>query len=139
VVVELHPGEIHDLGAAVPAFDVCEDVYIRTLLDTAEQEVVANIVRYHRKDAPTIADENFKSLPQKDRLVVSKLCAILRLADALDTSHTGRVRDALLEQRGGRWRLLPAGATELMLEKWDLEKRKSLFQEVFGVSLEIEN
>jgi hypothetical protein len=66
------------------------------------------------------------------------LCAILRLADTLDTSHTSRVRNASLEKRGnGTWRLQLFGEGELMLEKWTLEKRKSLFQDVFGVHLEI--
>lgn len=136
---------LHDIGHFINTIDHDKHGYYllkhnRLIgLDAAEQEIVANIVRYHRKDAPSIADENFKSLPQKDRLAVTKLCAILRLADALDTSHTGRVRDVLLEQRGNHWRLLLSGETELMLEKWSLEKRKALFQEVFGVSLEIEN
>ena len=38
-------------------------------------------------------DENVKSLPQKDRLIVIKLCALLRLADSMDISHTGHVTD----------------------------------------------
>ncbi len=135
---------LHDIGHFINTIDHDKHGYYLLKhnpligLDAAEQEIVANLVRYHRKQTPTAADENFKSLPQKDRLIVTKLCALLRLADALDTSHTGRVKDVLLEQRGSRWRLRPIGDTELMLEAWDLEKRKTLFQEVFGVSLEIQ-
>lgn len=134
---------LHDIGHFINTIDHDKHGYYLLKhnpligLDAAEQEVVANIVRYHRKETPSTTDENFRSLPQKDRLIVTKLCAILRLADALDTSHTGRVKDVRLEQRGGHWRLQPIGATELILEKWDLEKRKALFQEVFGVSLDI--
>jgi exopolyphosphatase/guanosine-5'-triphosphate,3'-diphosphate pyrophosphatase len=112
-----------------------------------EQAIVANIVRYHRKAPPSAADENFKLLPQKDRVTVTKLCALLRLADALDTSHTARVRDISLEQRpvmevglnraGSIWQLKLLGEGEFMLEKWTLEKRKTFFQDVFGVKLEI--
>lgn len=136
---------LHDIGHFINTIDHHKHGYYLLKhnpligLNPAEQEIVANIVRYHRKEAPSPADENFKSLPQKDRLIVTKLCAILRLADALDSTHTGRVKDVRLEQRGGRWHLQPMGAAELRLEKWDLEKRKTLFQEVFGVSLEIEN
>ncbi len=136
---------LHDIGHFINTIDHDKHGYYLLKhnqligLNAAEQEIVANIVRYHRKQTPSVADENFKSLPQKDRMIVTKLCALLRLADALDTSHAGRVKDVLLEQRGSRWQLQPIGDAELMLETWDLEKRKALFQEVFGVSLEIEN
>jgi exopolyphosphatase/guanosine-5'-triphosphate,3'-diphosphate pyrophosphatase len=95
-------------------------------------------VRYHRKEMPSVADENFKHLPQKDRLTVIKLCALLRLADALDTSHTSRVSGVSLEQRSGSiWQLKLFGEGDSMLEKWTLEKRKTLFQDIFGVKLEV--
>jgi len=135
---------LHDIGHFINTIDHDKHGYYLLKhnqligLTTNEQEIVANVVRYHRKDLPTIADVNFKSMPQKDRLIVTKLCAILRLADGLDTSHTGRVQDVLLEQRGERWKLLPTGGTELMLEKWSLEKRKALFQDVFGIFLDID-
>jgi exopolyphosphatase/pppGpp-phosphohydrolase len=54
-----------------------------------EQEIVADIVLFHRRHLPSVSDDNFMALSQKDRLVVTELCAILRLADALHTSHTG--------------------------------------------------
>jgi exopolyphosphatase/guanosine-5'-triphosphate,3'-diphosphate pyrophosphatase len=135
---------LHDIGHFINAIDHDQHGYYLLKhhplvgLTTQEQEVVANIVRYHRKESPSINDDNFRSLPQKDRLAVTKLCAILRLADTLDTSHTSRVRDTSLEKRSnGTWRLQLFGEGELMLEKWTLEKRKSLFQDVFGVRLEI--
>jgi exopolyphosphatase/guanosine-5'-triphosphate,3'-diphosphate pyrophosphatase len=67
--------------------------------------------------------------------VVLKLCALLRLADALETSHTARVRDVSLEKGSKGWQVHLHGQGELMLEKWSFEKRKGLFQEVFGVDL----
>ena len=135
---------LHDIGHFINTLEHDKHGYYllsyHTLigLTSAEQAVVANIVRYHRKETPTAADENFKLLPQKDRLAVTKLCAMLRLADALDTSHTARVHDINLEQRtSGVWQLKLLGEGDFMLEKWTLEKRKSLFQNVFGVNLEI--
>ncbi len=107
-------------------------------LTPAEQAIVANIVRHHRKTPPTAADENIKSLPQKDRIVVAKLCALLRLADALDTSHTARIRDVSIQQcSNGSWKMKLFGENDFMLEKWTLEKRKTLFQDLFGIKLEI--
>jgi exopolyphosphatase/guanosine-5'-triphosphate,3'-diphosphate pyrophosphatase len=135
---------LHDIGHFINTLEHDKHGYYllcyHTLigLTTAEQAVVANIVRYHRKAPPTASDENIKLLPQKDRLAVIKLCALLRLADALDTSHTSRVRDVSLEQRtGGVWHLKLLGEGDSMLEKWTLDKRKFLFQDVYGVRLEV--
>jgi exopolyphosphatase/guanosine-5'-triphosphate,3'-diphosphate pyrophosphatase len=107
-------------------------------LTPAEQEIIANLVYYHRKQTPAASDENIKALPQKDRIVITKLCALLRLADALDVSHLARLQDVILEQQSiGQWRLYLLSQSEAMLEKWALAKRKLLFQDVFGVRLEV--
>ena len=144
---------LHDIGHFINTLDhdkhgyylLCHHVLIG--LSPSEQAVVANIVRYHRKTVPTAADDNFKLLSQKDRITVTKLCALLRLADGLATSHTARVREINLEQHAGlddgqnrnasTWQLKIIGEGDSMLEKWTLEKRKILFQDVFGVKLEI--
>ena len=134
---------LHDIGHFINTVDHEQHGYYLLRhhmligLTSAEQEVVANVVRFHRKDTPGVSDENFKQLSQKDRLTVTKLCALLRLADALDTSHTARVHDVSLELHEGTWQLKLFGDNESMLEKWTLEKRKALFQNVFGVKLEI--
>jgi exopolyphosphatase/guanosine-5'-triphosphate,3'-diphosphate pyrophosphatase len=137
-------GMLHDIGHFINTLEHDQHGYYLLRhhaligLTPTEQAVVANIVRFHRKETPSSANENFKLLAQKDRLAVIKLCAMLRIADALDTSHTARVRDIRLEQlNAGLWQLKLLGEGEFMLEKWTLEKRKTLFQEVFGVRLEI--
>lgn len=135
---------LHDIGHFINAIDHDQHGYYLLQhhpligLTRAEQDILANIVRYHRKGSPSQSDENIKTLPPQDRLTISKLCALLRLADALDTSHTARIKDISLEKSGdGNWHLHLFGEGELMLEKWKLEKRKTLFQDVFGVNLEI--
>ncbi len=106
-------------------------------LDERQRDIVANIIRYHRKTAPTNQDEQFKALAQKDRLIVTKLCALLRLADAVEVSHTARIRDLTMKKVKGYWQLKMVGEGNLLLEKWALEKRKALFEEVFGTRLKI--
>jgi exopolyphosphatase/guanosine-5'-triphosphate,3'-diphosphate pyrophosphatase len=137
---------LHDIGHFINTIDHDRHGYYLLQhhpligLSPAEQELVANLVFYHRKQLPSASDENFKDLAQKDRLVITKLCAYLRLADALDTSHLSRIQDVSLEQyQPGVWRLHLVSKEEPMLEKWALAKRKSLFEEVFGVSLEVMN
>jgi exopolyphosphatase/guanosine-5'-triphosphate,3'-diphosphate pyrophosphatase len=106
-------------------------------LSKGQQNIVANIMLYHRKSTPSLEDESFRALAPKDRLAVIKLSALVRLADGLDVSHAGRVRDIQLDQQKNTWKLKLQGEGDLMLERWTLEKRQRLFQDVFGVKLEI--
>ena len=106
-------------------------------LDERQQAVVAHIVRNHRKTTPANQDEYIKSLIQKDRLIVNKLCALLRLADAIEVSHTTRIRHVKMTKVKGYWQLQMTGEGNLLLEKWALAKRKSLFEDVFDTHLEV--
>jgi exopolyphosphatase/guanosine-5'-triphosphate,3'-diphosphate pyrophosphatase len=107
-------------------------------LSQREQSIIANLVRYHRKRAPSAEDENFKSLTQKDRIIVLKLTALLRLADSLDVSHSANVDNVILAKTRSGWCMRIAGKDELLLERWSLAKSKSLFEEVFGMGLELD-
>src|SRR5215208_3836843 len=49
-------------------------------LNLREQTIVANLVRYHRKASPSMEEGEIKALPQKDRLIIFKLSALLRIA-----------------------------------------------------------
>ncbi len=106
-------------------------------LDERQHTVIAHIVRNHRKTTPASQDEYIKALIQKDRLIVNKLCALLRLADAIEVSHTTRVRDVKLTKGKKHWQLQMSGEGNLLLERWALEKRKSLFEDVFDTQLEV--
>lgn len=135
---------LHDIGHFINSVD--HDKHAFYLLNATrliglsqrEQNIAANLVRYHRKRTPTTEDENFKALPPRDRSVVLKLCALLRIADSLDVSHTANVSDVTLRETKSGWRMRILGKDELLLENWSIAKRKSLFQEVFGVKLELE-
>ncbi len=106
-------------------------------LDERQQDIIANIVRTHRKTMPTDQDEYFKTLNQKDQSIVGQLCALLRLADALEISHTSRIHEVKMKKAKGRWQLQMVGEGNLLLERWALEKRKALFEDIFGIRLEV--
>ncbi|HXQ32516.1 MAG TPA: HD domain-containing protein, partial [Anaerolineales bacterium] len=135
---------LHDIGHFINTVDHDKHGYYLLSanhligLTLREQNIVANLVRYHRKQTPSVDDENFKSLPQQDRLIVIKLFTLLRLADAMDINHTGKVTDVNLKETNTSWQLKISSENDLMLVNWTLDKRKSLFREVFGVNLEID-
>jgi exopolyphosphatase / guanosine-5'-triphosphate,3'-diphosphate pyrophosphatase len=135
---------LHDIGHFINTVDHDKHGYyllsVNRLigLSQREQSIVANLVRYHRKGSPSTDDENFKSLPQKDRLLVIKLSALLCLADALDITHMENVTDVTLRETESGWRINVSGKKDQLLLKWALGKRKSQFKEVFGVDLEVD-
>ena len=134
---------LHDIGHFINTIDHDQHGYYIIKanpligLNEHQQEIVANLVRYHRASFPSPEDLNFRSLPQNDRATVTKLCALICLADGMDVSHAQHVSDAVLAEKKKGWVLTLRGRGDLMLEKWALNKRRALFQEIFGVELEI--
>jgi exopolyphosphatase/guanosine-5'-triphosphate,3'-diphosphate pyrophosphatase len=135
---------LHDVGHFINTVDHDQHGYYILKanhvigLSERQQEMVAGLVQFHRKGLPYRDEAISPKLSQKDRLTVTKLCAFLRLADALDTSHTQRVTDAILSQSISGWRLRLVGQDDLSLEKWSVMKRRILFQDIFGVSLDVD-
>jgi len=56
-----------------------------------ERHEIACIARYHRRALPSMSHEEFSVLSRAARKRVSALAALLRITDALDYSHDGRV------------------------------------------------
>jgi exopolyphosphatase/guanosine-5'-triphosphate,3'-diphosphate pyrophosphatase len=136
---------LHDIGHFINTIDHDQHGYYLLMnhpligMTPGEQEMVANLVLVHRMQTLMGLEEGLASRSQKDRVILSKLSAILHIADALDTSHQERVQDITIEQRSpGVWHLFLQTTSESLLEKWALIKRKLLFEEVFGVTLEFD-
>ncbi|MBI3784447.1 MAG: Ppx/GppA family phosphatase [Deltaproteobacteria bacterium] len=104
-----------------------------------EIEVIALVARYHRKAAPKDGDENYAALPKADRRTVRALSGILRVADGLDRSHYGVVRDVAVLHRDDRITLnLHTARDDSELEVWEARRRSGLLAEVLGVDLDFE-
>ncbi|MHB2020692.1 MAG: Ppx/GppA phosphatase family protein [Candidatus Xenobia bacterium] len=108
-------------------------------LSDQQRHVVANVARYHRKSSPSLRHEPYKLLSPKDRLGVTKLAALLRLADALDAEHGSKVQKLKAEFKRPRLVLHLEGDGDLLLEKWSLSRKAALFEEVFGIKLLVES
>lgn len=101
-------------------------------LQRDELIIIANIVRYHRKSGPMPSHISYMSLVREDRVLVLKLAAILRVADALDKSHTQRLRVLDIESRGDNLVLHSDAEYDLSLERMSLKNKGDLFEDVFG-------
>lgn len=93
--------------------------------------LVALVARYHRRAHPQPDHEGYSSLERVDRVIVSKLAALLRVAIALNASRKGKVRSMECEI-GSEVVLLKIPATELSIEKITLQQSGTLFRETFG-------
>jgi exopolyphosphatase/guanosine-5'-triphosphate,3'-diphosphate pyrophosphatase len=104
-----------------------------------EIEIIANLVRYHRKSSPKKKHENYQNLINKEhRQVVDQLSALLRLAVALDRRQIGAVKAIRCDYHPDKLFLhLQAAQPEddCALERWSLDYKKGCFEAEFGMSL----
>ena len=99
--------------------------------------VIANIAYVHRGPAPKSKSDYYSDLRGQDREVARKLAALLRLADALDRDHSGRVRNLRCEIGDNAVRIVALCSREAETMRWRLEERADLFTEVFGCEVEL--
>ena len=64
-------------------------------LNREETMLAAHVAHYHRRSGPKPSHPEYMSLPRESRVTVSKLAAILRVADALSRPRTWPVRPAV--------------------------------------------
>lgn len=97
-----------------------------------DMQVIANVARYHRRTMPQRSHLPFVVLDSEQRVLVSKLGALLRLANALDADHLQKVSVIKVDREDERWALDVEGAGDLTLERLASLSRADLFTEVFG-------
>ncbi|MBN1980543.1 MAG: hypothetical protein JW795_03365 [Chitinivibrionales bacterium] len=107
-------------------------------LNAKDQLLAALVSRYHRRSLPNPAHYLFDSLQRDDRIVVSKLAAILRIADALDRSNAQRIKQFDIAIKDGQMILTAYNVEDLSLEWIGLKEKGDLFKQVYGMTPVIE-
>lgn len=102
-----------------------------------ERAIVANVARYHRKSPPDPAHPNFRDLDKDSRAKVRSLAAILRIADALDREHLGKVESvrADIEPKARKLNLFVTGQEDRELEEWTVRAKSELLRDVFDLDV----
>lgn len=108
-------------------------------LSAAEREIVANVARYHRKSAPDPSHGNFERLGKEERARVRVMAALLRIADALDREHLGKVESlhASIDASRQKLCLTLGGNQERDLEEWSVREKAELLREVLALEVEL--
>lgn len=137
-------GVLHDIGMFIASTSYHK--HSSYLVEAAEifglrkqdKNIVSNVVRYHRRALPQQSHEPYMSLPRADRVVVSKLAAILRVADALDKARQQKIKNFSLEKQDEVYTIwVPEEVGDISFERDSVAKRSTLFAEVFGVPLDL--
>src|SRR6266516_381778 len=128
-----HAALLHDIGHAIDHnrhhHHSCYLIRNMELVafDPLEIEIIAQVARGHRKQAPKLADPELQALPRAARRVVRGLAALLRTADALDRTHFSAVRRLRVALSTARLVIeIEADAEEAELELWAAERRADL-------------
>jgi exopolyphosphatase/guanosine-5'-triphosphate,3'-diphosphate pyrophosphatase len=103
-----------------------------------ERELVAQIARYHRKALPKKKHEPFMRLSPDDRLLVSRLGGILRLADGLDRRRNSLVNNMECLISPSKFIIRLSGTDDLSVELYGAKAKGDLFQEAFQLKLFME-
>jgi exopolyphosphatase/guanosine-5'-triphosphate,3'-diphosphate pyrophosphatase len=92
-----------------------------------EIEVIAQAARGHRKQAPKVDSPDLSALIGPKRRLVRGFAAILRVADALDRTHFGVVKNIEVSYSPGRLIIgVDSNKEKADLELWTCERRTDL-------------
>lgn len=104
-----------------------------------ERELVANVARYHRRSPPSVDHENFRALSRDDRAKVKALSAILRVADALDREHQGKVSDVSGRIEGSTLVLEAKVSGDHPLGEWTVVAKSGMLRDAMGLDVRLIN
>lgn len=106
--------------------------------DPRELTIVAHISRYHRRSRPKSSHVEYARLSREEKIIINKLAAILRVADALDANRTQVIQDFTCRIENDEWIITPSGGGDLTLERRALAMKGDLFEEIYGFKVRLE-
>jgi exopolyphosphatase/guanosine-5'-triphosphate,3'-diphosphate pyrophosphatase len=131
---------LHDIGMAIDYDD--HHRHSRYLIlngglpgfTPREVALIALMARYHRKGDPGLGDLA-PLMNEGDDDLLNRCAAVLRLAEQLDRSRDGLVRDVRLRSHDGRIGLDLDTEGDASVARWGAERQADLFKRAFGREL----
>ena len=116
---------------ALTIFDKMKSVHG---LDRRER-LLANVVRFNSSLFMSYEELAAGSLLDREEyLIIAKLTAILRVANALDRSHKQKIKDIKVSMKGGHtMQILVDTAEDLTLEQALFREKAEFFEEVYSI------
>jgi len=102
-------------------------------LSDRELDLIANIVYYHGTEVPKLHHTHYQRLSHDDKIIVSKLTAILKLADCLDISRNNKIHEIHINPKENTLDFTVVIKEPGPLEEWAFAQKAEYFEEVFGI------
>jgi len=136
---------LHDIGMFIRGSD--HEIHTQYIifhsdifgLTKDDMQIISLVAKYHRGRQPYQSDSSFTALTRAERVIVLKLAAILRVADALDRSHNQNPLDISTKITEDTLIFKVQGVQNINLEKIALKEKGDLFESVFGYKLHLES
>lgn len=106
-------------------------------LTEKEMNIIANTAMYQGSIIPSDYDYNYANLTHKDKMTVSKLSAILKVADALDKNYLQKLQNIKISLSKNRLIFNVFTEVDTIIEQMKLSEVKEFFNEVYGLEIEI--
>ncbi|MGH7897875.1 MAG: hypothetical protein ACREQQ_07975 [Candidatus Binatia bacterium] len=101
-----------------------------------EIRLIAAIARFHRGAEPKSSHKDLAEFGLAERKLVIELAAILRIADGLDRSHRGLVKDLRVLRHGSQVTTeVGMGGRNAVLELWNAEQKADLAERCFDLEI----
>jgi exopolyphosphatase/guanosine-5'-triphosphate,3'-diphosphate pyrophosphatase len=104
-------------------------------LGARDRVLVALLARYHRRYNPDPNHPHFSDLAREDRMMVFKLAGILRIADALDRSHSRRIREIKMRREADTLVIETPGVEDTTVEQLAINGKCDIFEEIYGLAV----
>lgn len=100
-------------------------------LSREDREVVAYTARFYTQ-TDLFSDRYFQYLPADQRITVSKLTAILRMADSMDASHRQKLKNLSIVSLPDTLSISFDCNEDLTYELWAFGQKTDMYRQVFG-------
>ncbi len=100
-------------------------------LSHREREMIANVVKYTVK--PFNWDNALDGMNEEDFLIISKLTAIIQVANTLDRGHKQKFANIKFEIEGRKLNMIARTFDDITLERNIIGDRETFFEQVYGL------
>jgi exopolyphosphatase/guanosine-5'-triphosphate,3'-diphosphate pyrophosphatase len=100
--------------------------------------IASQIARYHRRALPSVNHDVYAALSAEKRMAVSKLAALIRIADSLDRRREDGFRIAKISITENALVLKIKGVSDMTVEQITVKKKSDLFDKLFGLKVLLE-
>lgn len=103
-----------------------------------EMILVAHVARYHRRSVPKPSHLEYAVLESEKRVLISKLAAILRVADALDRNRQQNVKSIKATVEADGFRIQALTSSEIETGTAAMKQKLIMMEETYGLQVRIE-